>query len=210
MEEIIEIWKPVLGFENSFIVSNNGRVKRLTRTVFMDNGSKRNSHYRELPEIILNGSITKFGYHRIKISEQRKTRLCFIHRMVAESFIPNPENKPQVNHINGIKHDNRVENLEWCTQLENMSHAVKTGLKVVSYDTKRKLHEGRLKVWDNPDFIQKNTRKVINTLTNDIYPSVPHAARSIGVSKDILRSYLKTLYTGGKPRRSFPFKFYEP
>lgn len=68
------------------------------------------------------------GYLRIQLWDHGKCQYVGIHRLIAEAFIPNPENKPFINHKNGNKQDNRVENLEWCTQQENIVHAWKTGL----------------------------------------------------------------------------------
>lgn len=68
------------------------------------------------------GDISDKGYLRILIRENGKSHTVFVHRLVAMAYIPNPNNKPQINHKNGIKTDNRPENLEWCTNLENRQH----------------------------------------------------------------------------------------
>ena len=80
------------------------------------------------PGKVLRPKTTTRGYLRLTVSVDGRVGDQYVHRIVAETYIPNPEGKPQVNHINGDKRDNRVENLEWCTAKENTAHAIRTGL----------------------------------------------------------------------------------
>lgn len=110
-----ETWKDIKGYEGLYQVSNLGRVK----------GLKRNK--------ILKPGKDKDGYLYVTLYNMYKLKGQKVHRLVAQTFILNPENKPQVNHIDGNKQNNIVNNLEWCTRLENIEHAWKTGLMKVHY-----------------------------------------------------------------------------
>ena len=121
---MIDIWKPVKGYEGFYEVSSTGKVKSIPRTIMRKDGKP----YRVKKERLMKLYVDEDGYHRVELQNAGSAFKTFAHRLVAQSFIPNPKNKPQVNHINGIKDDNRVENLEWVTLQENRDHAVANGL----------------------------------------------------------------------------------
>jgi len=106
-----EIWKPIKGYEDRYEVSSHGRIRSYNK--------KTQTHLIMKP-------FNHKGYYRIDLRGKSPR----VHRMVADAFILNPLKKPEVNHLNGIKTDNRIENLEWCTRQENQNHAYDTGLIV--------------------------------------------------------------------------------
>lgn len=121
-----EVWKDVPSFHGILQVSNTGKVKRLARYRNCKSGGTA-----YMPEKVLKLSVSTYGYYKFCISVNTKKYDLLLHRLVAEAFVPNPENKPEVNHISGFKLNNSPENLEWVTTAENIQHAQVIGLSAV-------------------------------------------------------------------------------
>ena len=114
-----EVWKDIRGYEGYYQISNLGKVRSLLRTFICKDGKSQTN-----PMVILKHCVHKDGYHLVGLTKNNKQRQALVHRLVAEAFIFNPDNKPEVNHISGDKNDNSVFNLEWVSRSENMRHRI--------------------------------------------------------------------------------------
>lgn len=112
----IETWKDVVGYEGRYQVSDMGRVISKPKI-------------RRPYDKLLKPQYFKTGYAYLDLGDGKRINRYLLHRVVCEAFHPNPEGKPQVNHKNGDKSDNRSENLEWATNSENQKHSIRTGLR---------------------------------------------------------------------------------
>jgi len=151
-----EKWSAIAGYEGLYEVNLNGSVRSL---------HKRNFQKELKPKL------DRAGYLSFTLCKNGKQKGKFGHRLVAEAFIPNPENKLEVNHKNGIRTDNSVENLEWVTHSENMIHAYSIGLLKVPDITKRKLYDSCLNV---------------------VFDSIKEAAIHYNLNHSTLRNRLRT------------------
>jgi hypothetical protein len=165
-----EIWFDIPNFEGMYKFSNKLRVKSLERLVNAGTGK------RLLKEKMCR--IFKFpnGYLGVKLHKGKSEHSILIHRMVAKFFISNPENKKVVNHKNGIKDDNSLENLEWVTSSENNLHAIQSGLRKIGYK--------------NP---KSKPIIAINKITGEkiIFPTQRNAAYHIGSHQGNVQKALK-------------------
>jgi len=152
-----EVWKPIKGYEGFYEVSSFGRVKSLASA-----WRNQNSSGFYLTNKILKIARDKGGYQVVGITKNKKYKMAKVHRLAAEAFISNHENKPCVNHKDGIKANNFVENLEWCTYKENTKHAIDSGL-ITYYSRFKKVKQltkdgDLIKVWSSMSEAKKKTR----------------------------------------------------
>lgn len=179
-----ELWKVVPDTENTIFVSNKGRVKRVRVE-----GSREIDH-------ILTPFNDIYGYKVAHWSVKGVLKSQAVHRLVAKLFIPNIDNKPDVNHINGIKTDNYVENLEWVTKVENMRHAVKLGLCRNDSELMKQVNRERM------------SKAIICVETSQEFNSIKDAAKFYNVSVDCISGILhkKNKY-GSKRLPGITFEF---
>ena len=155
-----EIWMSVRDYEGFYEISQSGVVRSVERLISTPRG------YRKAPQRIITSRKNNSGYLEVRLSKDGICKTKFIHVLLASSFIPNPLNKKEVNHINGVKEDNRIENLEWVTHAENIQHAYQLKL------------------------IQKKAKPVIDTCTGKEYSSTKEAALEYNINHYTLKNYL--------------------
>lgn len=169
--------KDVEGFEGKYQVTSDGRVYSLISNMWMKPSIKSNGYYQMKLFISYN-----------KDTKKRKYAYYHLHRLVAQAFIPNPENKPHINHIDGNKGNNTVSNLEWCTPNENMQHAFRTKLVV----REKKLSEKELSSFLD-DYIQGKQTLIELKEKYQYFPSNPNLniyLRDLAKKQGRLEKYL--------------------
>lgn len=165
-----ERWRWIDGYEGLYMVSDQGRVM----------GTPKRTHYGHVLALVKK----RTGYVRVCLTKDGKKRYFAVHRLVASAFVGNPEHKPEVNHLNGIRFDNRAENLEWVTRSENEKHAF------------RVLGKAPNAPWRN------SQRKFARAFTDDQARAIRNdgrgdteLARLLGVSKTTIRNIRnRTIY----------------
>lgn len=168
---MVEEFRPIPGYDGVYFVSNLGRIK-----------SKRKGETK-----ILSGAISA-GYVLIQLFKNGAHKTFRVHRLVAQAFIPNYLDKPLINHIDGNKSNNRVDNLVWCTQSENMKHAYRTGLQ-------KPLAGKRNGMYGRSGAKSPNAKMVLNVYTGIFYDTVREAAYYEGINESTLRLKLLGSYT---------------
>lgn len=170
-----EIWKDIPSYEGYYQVSNKGNFRSLPRRV-----KYKNSGMRNYPSKSLLTETTKDNYQRIVLMKDGVKTRYQAHRLVALAFIPNLDNKPFINHIDGNKSNNAVTNLEWCTASENMIHADNTGLRDMS-----KHHPS-------------NSKKIKCLETGEVFVSYYQAVKWLGKTANSIASLVRGTRNYGK------------
>ena len=168
----IDEWKPIPSFEE-YKINKNGVIISTVRYVHSKKNEQSVPFYREK---ILTPHKSKGGYMCVGLGSKGNRKTVKIHRLVAMTFIPNPHNLPEVNHKDGDKTNNNVENLEWCTPSENQKHAIRNGLKPLSKKQLNLFMKNR----------KENSKTVKLTYPNGetaVFPSMQKCAEALNVDR---------------------------
>lgn len=176
-----EIWKDIKGYEGLYKVSNLGRIKRI---LFVNNIIVKKQ------DKILKNQKHSAGYNIITLTKNSQQKICLIHRLVAEAFLEKIDGKTYINHKDGNKSNNSVDNLEWCTQKENMQHAVKHNLIHYSKVEKGAKNPRALKI----KMIDKDTNKIVKTFDSIVDARDFFGKKSSGGIVHCLKGRIKTIY----------------
>ncbi len=182
-----EIWKPIKDFEDLYEVSNLGNVRAKDRIVNTKTGPRHYKSRTLLPEI------TADGHYRVVLSNAGHTQRIFIHRLVALAFIPNPNDYPVINHLDGNPANNNVNNLEWTTVQENTLHAYRLGLNNI--EKTRQANSKKIAMYDAA------TGKIIKE-----FPSMIECERQTGYSKSTISYHCNNLIIPKKLSVYFRYK----
>lgn len=184
-----EIWVDIRDYDGIYQISSLGRVRSLDRTIVQKNGISNN-----LKGVFLKLQKCTSGYNTVPLSKNGVKKWKLVHRLVAVAFIPTESEELDVNHINEIKTDNRIENLEWCTHKKNVNHGT---------SIERRVRNSNFKGENNPMFgrigcLNKNSKKIsqysINGEFIKTYASAAEVNRELGYS----RSYIHRCANGFK------------
>jgi len=170
-----ENWKDIPDYEGFYQASDLGNIKSISRKVYIP---KRNI-YRQQQEIILTYNPYSKRYPRVSLHKNSEVEIKLIHTIIGLLFVPNPKNLPFLNHINGIKTDPRACNLEWCSHLENMQHAFRTGL----VPNGERNHKAKL--------TNNNVRAIKRLLKNNPKANQSAIARKYGVVRSVINAIVK-------------------
>lgn len=158
-----EIWVDLIGAEGLYKLSNNGILMSLSKTWICGQNTIRSK-----PDSIMSWANDENGYSIASVRINGKKKMISLHRQLAIHFIPNPENKPQINHKDGNTRNNNISNLEWATQSENTKHAYDTGLF-------RKRFEEESFNGKSVKITKKKTGEIF------IFPTLTKAAKDMGI-----------------------------
>ena len=189
-----EIWKDIEGYEGYYQVSNLSRIKRLRGFC----KSNKDGGIREVKEYITKGYL-KAGYWVVSLTVLPKRKKYPLHRLVAKAFIPNPNNYPFINHIDGNRSNCSIKNLEWCTHQMNVQHGYDTGLN--------KGKKGK-KYPVKPDYARNIKVDYYDRLGNFIktYNSMGEASRELGIRQSAISQSI--IHKIKRPRR-YLFKLHD-